>query len=71
MEVSVEYEATATVSHGRERRYPLNRRLSGTHSGLGNLEKRKISFLLPEIEIRTVQSVSLVTIQTTLSCLDF
>jgi hypothetical protein len=66
MEVSGEYHATAALSPGRERRYPLYRRLGGPQSDLDNLEKRKILLFLPGNEIRIVQTVSPVTIQTTL-----
>ena len=68
MEDSGESHATAVLSPGRERRYPLYRRLGGPQSGLDNSEKRKIAFLLQGIEIRIVQPVSLVTVQTTLPC---
>jgi len=68
MDVSGEYHATAALSPGRERRYPLYRWLGGPQSGLDNLEKRKIAFLLQGMEIRLVQPVSLVAVQTTLPC---
>jgi len=68
MEVSGEYHATAALSPGKERRYPLYRWMGGPQSDLDNLEKRNILLFLPGNEIRIVQPVSPVTIQTTLRC---